>query len=99
MSAANRGSSIPPTTRNGQAAMLRSVQAFGAQPEGEIAMMSPHTNVALRYVRDEESARKAAHRPDAAREPDEQPSPASDPGAHARFRILARLHLTPPYQA
>jgi hypothetical protein len=62
-------------------------------------MMSPHTHVALRYVSDEESARKAARRPDAVPEPDEQPSTATDPGAGARFRILARLHLSPPKHA
>ena len=62
-------------------------------------MMSPHTHVALRYLRDGESARKAAHRPDAAPEPEEQPSAAGDPGARARVRILARLRLTPPYRA
>jgi hypothetical protein len=62
-------------------------------------MMSPHTHVALKYMSDEESARKAARRPDALPEPDEQPSPATEPGAGARFRILARLHLAPPNRA
>jgi hypothetical protein len=62
-------------------------------------MMSPHTHVALRYVRDEESARQAAHRPDAVPEPEERSSEAADPGARARVRILARLHLTPPHRA
>ena len=62
-------------------------------------MMSPHTHVAMRYVSDEESARKAARRPDAVPEPDEQPSPNAAPGAHARTRILARLHLAPIHRA
>jgi hypothetical protein len=62
-------------------------------------MMSPHTHVALKYVSDEESARRAARRPDALPEPDEQPSQAAVAGASARTRILARLHLAPLHRA
>jgi hypothetical protein len=69
------------------------------QAKGGIPMMSPHTHIALRYDSDAESARKAARRPDALPEPDEQPSSATEPDTGARFRILARLHLAPAKHA
>jgi hypothetical protein len=62
-------------------------------------MMSPHTHVALKYVSDEESARRAARRPDALPEPEEHPAEAAAQGAQARTRILARLHLSPLHRA
>jgi hypothetical protein len=70
------------------------------QAEGRLPMMSPHTHVALKYLSDEESARKAARRPDALPEPDEV---VAEPAASARRRghlgIPARLHLTPARHA
>ena len=58
-------------------------------------MMSPHTHVALSYASDEESARKAARRPDALPEPDETAREAAKAPARVRHGVLARLHLAP----
>jgi hypothetical protein len=63
-----------------------------------IAMMSPHTHVALTQVRDREDVRKAAHRPDAKPDPiAEEPLTAMRP-SRAR-RSLAWLHLSRPHHA
>jgi hypothetical protein len=56
-------------------------------------MMSPHTHVALTRARDEDAARKAAHRPDALPDPEERIAQAV-PAGRVRRR-LARLHLAP----
>jgi hypothetical protein len=60
-------------------------------------MMSPRTHVAMKLVRDDEAARKAAHRPDALPEPEERLAETKSPGrVRSRF---ARLHATPARNA
>jgi hypothetical protein len=62
-------------------------------------MMSPHTHVALAYARDEETARRAARRPDAVPDPDPEPQRAEVASTGRVRRSLARLHLTPARHA
>jgi hypothetical protein len=56
-------------------------------------MMSPHTHVALTRIRDEETARRAARRPDAL--PDPTPAVAESAVPGRIRRSLGRLHLAP----
>jgi hypothetical protein len=66
---------------------------MGPDPKGGVAMMSPHTHVALARVRDEDAAREAARRPDAVPDPEERVAETATPGRVKRR--LARLHLAP----
>jgi hypothetical protein len=61
-------------------------------------MMSPHTRVALKLARDDEAARKAARRPDALPEPDEQVVETAKAPGRVRRRF-ARLNPTPARHA
>jgi hypothetical protein len=58
-------------------------------------MLSPHTHVAMKYIGDEETARRAARRPDALPDPVPEAQPAEAATTSRVRRRLARLHLMP----
>jgi hypothetical protein len=60
-------------------------------------MMSPHTHVALKLARDDEAARKAARRPDALPDPEEEFVEAKSRGRVRRR--FARLNPSPARHA